>query len=389
MCKDCNSTTLPSGIDGYNGWSPVLSVITTECDETVKVLQLIKWTGGTGNKPFYGVDEMTDSWLASNPIYIGPTGFVTNPCDGSNISGGPGIVGPQGPQGIQGIQGIAGPPGDTGPIGPAGPTGSTGATGATGAQGPIGLTGPTGPQGLTGPAGNDAVINVRTQDNTQSGNPIIMIFPNNSLSFSTSLSPNDVVSINLEGTWTNIPYDDETTLNGRYQSSGIPGANFNDFYAYKATQPDYSTAPAIDRRLKYKINANNTINIMGCLVKTISTGVAQTSIDLQDSQYCTNGTFVYTNLTALLLSYYYPSTITELAPNLIQQFSCDLILTDLAATNALDENFASNAKIKIAKGMIALSKDYIQVYSCEQITGLTASTDYGLYCFINHTYSSY
>lgn len=389
MCSDCNNITLPSGIDGNNGWSPELSVISTDCGDGTKVLRLIKWIGGTGTKPFFGINEMTDSWLVSNPIYIGTTGFVTSICDGIDISGGVGATGPQGPIGPTGPTGPTGPQGNAGLIGPTGATGATGPQGSIGPSGPPGATGPVGAQGPKGDPGNDATINVSTQDGSVTGNPNFFIYPNDSISLSSTLSIDDTVTLTLEGSWTNILYDDETTLNGRYQSSGIPGSNFNDFYAYKATQPDYSSAPAIDRRLKYKINSDNTINIMGCLVKTISTGSAQTSIDLQDSQYCTNGTFVYTNLTALLLSYYYPSTITELAPNLIQQFSCDLILTDLVATNALNENFASNAKIKIVKGMVALSKDYIQIYSCEQITGLTANTDYGLYCFINHTYSSY
>ncbi len=117
MCTDCNSTTLPSGVDGDNGWSPVLSAISVECEGITEVLQLTSWIGGTGTKPFYGAFEMTDAWLLANPIYIGTTGFVTNPCEASNIGGTEGTPGPEGPEGPQGDPGPQGEQGDMGPQG--------------------------------------------------------------------------------------------------------------------------------------------------------------------------------------------------------------------------------------------------------------------------------
>lgn len=130
MCTDCNSTTLPSGVQGDNGWSPVLSAVSVECEGVSEVLQLVSWIGGTGVKPFYQTNEMTDAWLLANPIYISSTGFTTDPCEGSNIKG------------------------DTGPIGPTGDSGPKGDTGDQGDEGPMG------PQGLPGCSPN---INITAQ----------------------------------------------------------------------------------------------------------------------------------------------------------------------------------------------------------------------------------
>lgn len=188
MCTDCNSVTLPSGINGDNGWSPELSLVSADCEGPISIIRLIKWIGGTGSKPFFGANEMTDSWLATNLIYIGTTGFVTDPCDATNVNGSAGSVGPQGP---------IGPQGATGPQGPAGLNGTNGVDGKTilngtinpgsgigsngdfylntstftlfgpktagtwstpgtsiigplGPQGPPGPTGPIGPQGIPG-----------------------------------------------------------------------------------------------------------------------------------------------------------------------------------------------------------------------------------------------
>jgi hypothetical protein len=117
MCSDCNSTTLPSSVEGDNGWSPVLSAVSVECEGVSQVLQLISWIGGTGTKPFYNSNEMTDAWLLVNPIYIGSTGFVTNPCLGSNIKG------DKGDTGDTGAEGPKGDTGDQGEVGPMGPQG--------------------------------------------------------------------------------------------------------------------------------------------------------------------------------------------------------------------------------------------------------------------------
>lgn len=388
MCSDCNNITLPSGIDGNNGWSPELSVISTDCGDGTKVLRLIKWIGGTGTKPFFGINEMTDSWLVSNPIYIGTTGFVTSICDGIDISGGVGATGPQGPIGPTGPTGPTGPQGNAGLIGPTGATGATGPQGSIGPSGPPGATGPVGAQGPKGDPGNDATINVSTQDGSVTGNPNFFIYPNDSISLSSTLSIDDTVTLTLEGSWTNILYDDEFSLNGRYNSTGSKGASFNEFYAYKGNAANWNSAIPIARRLKYKVNTDKNISIMGCLLKKISTGTGQTTIDLQDTLYGVDGENIYDSGQKLLLNYYYPSIITNIAPNLIQQFGCDLILTSSSA-NILNDNFASLTKIAHVRGMVAIWNEYIQIYSCEKITGLTQNTDYGLFCFINQTYSSY
>jgi hypothetical protein len=120
MCSDCNSTTLPSGVEGDNGWSPVLSAVSVECEGVSQVLQLISWIGGTGTKPFYNSNEMTDAWLLAHPIYIGSTGFVTNPCLGSNIKGDKGDTGDTG---AEGPKGDTGNEGEVGPMGPQGDPG--------------------------------------------------------------------------------------------------------------------------------------------------------------------------------------------------------------------------------------------------------------------------
>jgi hypothetical protein len=188
MCTDCNSVTLPSGINGDNGWSPELSLVSDNCEGPISIIRLIKWIGGTGSKPFFGANEMTDSWLATNPIYIGTTGFVTDPCDATNVNGSAGSVGPQGPIGPQGATGPQGPAGLNGTNGVDGktilngtinpgsgigsngdfylntstftlfgpktagtwPTPGTSIIGPLGPQGPPGPTGPIGPQGIPG-----------------------------------------------------------------------------------------------------------------------------------------------------------------------------------------------------------------------------------------------
>ena len=77
------------GLDGYNGWSPSLRLISRGDDI---VLQLYDWSGGTGAKP-------------TTLGYLGSTGIVTNIANATNVKGS---------QGIQGIQGIQGKTGEAG-----------------------------------------------------------------------------------------------------------------------------------------------------------------------------------------------------------------------------------------------------------------------------------
>lgn len=77
------------GLDGYNGWSPILRLISRGDDI---VFQLYDWSGGTGTKP-------------TTLGYLGSTGIVTNIANATNVKGS---------QGIQGIQGIQGETGEAG-----------------------------------------------------------------------------------------------------------------------------------------------------------------------------------------------------------------------------------------------------------------------------------
>lgn len=89
------------GEDGEDGWSPVLA---SESDGDRRVMRVVDWTGGTGDKPVTG-------------LYVGAAGLVADIADAVDV---------RGPQGL---------------------------TGETGAQGPSGPSGPIGPQGLQGPQG--------------------------------------------------------------------------------------------------------------------------------------------------------------------------------------------------------------------------------------------
>jgi hypothetical protein len=108
-CTDCNDVDINTGADGYNGWSPIYANIEETCDGTdVVIQQLISWTGGTGTKPEYSGSIMTDTWLATNPIYLGSTGFVTTICNATNILGATGAAGGTGSEGEAGPAGEAG-----------------------------------------------------------------------------------------------------------------------------------------------------------------------------------------------------------------------------------------------------------------------------------------
>lgn len=161
---------------GYNGWSPILTVVS---DADRRVLYVSDWTGGSGSKPASG-------------LYVGSSGLVSNIAQAIDI------------RGTTGATGATGPTGPTGPAGVTGPAGATGATGAAGAaatvavgsvttgnagtnaqvsnsgtssaailnftipRGDTGATGPAGPTGATGPAGTAATVTVGT---TTTGTP--------------------------------------------------------------------------------------------------------------------------------------------------------------------------------------------------------------------------
>lgn len=56
---------------GFDGWSPRLAVVV---DGNREVIEVVGWSGGTGNPPASGV-------------YLGSTGYVTNIADAVNIRG--------------------------------------------------------------------------------------------------------------------------------------------------------------------------------------------------------------------------------------------------------------------------------------------------------------
>lgn len=86
-----------AGIDGFNGWSPVIATASRGVDV---VLQLLDWTGGTGAKP-------------SIIGYLSTTGIVSNIANATNV------------RGLQGVQGVKGVKGDTGATGADGVDGKT------------------------------------------------------------------------------------------------------------------------------------------------------------------------------------------------------------------------------------------------------------------------
>lgn len=77
------------GVDGEDGWEAITALVT---DGLRIVAQVTGWAGGTGTAPASG-------------YYIGPSGFVINIADATNV---------RGPVGLQGIQGIEGPVGADG-----------------------------------------------------------------------------------------------------------------------------------------------------------------------------------------------------------------------------------------------------------------------------------
>lgn len=77
------------GATGFNGWSPVLAVVS---DNDRRVVRVNSWTGGTGTPPDSG-------------LYLGSSGLVSDIELATDI---------RGIQGLQGVQGDAGPAGQDG-----------------------------------------------------------------------------------------------------------------------------------------------------------------------------------------------------------------------------------------------------------------------------------
>lgn len=74
---------------GDNGWSPILSLVV---DGERRVLRLIDWLGGTGNKPTSG-------------SYIGSSGLVSTPSQAIDVRGSIGAKGDKGDKGSDGVNG--------------------------------------------------------------------------------------------------------------------------------------------------------------------------------------------------------------------------------------------------------------------------------------------
>lgn len=81
-----------AGVDGSEGWSPVLSTAQRGVDV---VIQLRDWVGGTGSKP-------------TTLGYLSNDGIVTNIANATNIRGDKGLTGDRGIQGETGANGADG-----------------------------------------------------------------------------------------------------------------------------------------------------------------------------------------------------------------------------------------------------------------------------------------
>lgn len=104
-CNGCDEI-ITTGNQGYDGWSPVLA-LSEDCAGKI-VHRLISWIDGTGTKPDYNSNIMTDAWLLANPIYLSASGF-TDDCDKAvNLQPS------NGTNGTNGTNGEQGPPGEDG-----------------------------------------------------------------------------------------------------------------------------------------------------------------------------------------------------------------------------------------------------------------------------------
>ena len=108
MCIDCGSDIILNA-PGSDGWSPILALVESTCDAAnVTVHQLVSWVDGTGTRPDYLGNIMTDQWLIDHPIYLGSSGLVTDICDATNLQPA------NGENGATGATGEAGPAGENG-----------------------------------------------------------------------------------------------------------------------------------------------------------------------------------------------------------------------------------------------------------------------------------
>lgn len=108
MCTNCDEI-IQVGNSGTDGWSPILALVESTCDAAnVTVHQLVSWQGGTGTRPIYSGNIMTDAWLAAHPIYLGSSGLVTDICEATNLQPA------NGENGATGATGEAGPAGEAG-----------------------------------------------------------------------------------------------------------------------------------------------------------------------------------------------------------------------------------------------------------------------------------
>jgi len=163
------------------------------------------------------------------------------------------------------------------------------------------------------------------------------------------------VTILGAGQWANIPYDDGDTTNspsanGRYQSSGGggtgAGASFEDWYAYKGIQANWSLSTPSARRLKYRINGDNSCQIMGQIIREI-VPIANI-IDLNNPAYLYNQSIIpggggTATFDADVLMHY-PINIPALTSGtpLIQFLPCTLYVFEQNTLNLT--NFASEIK---------------------------------------------
>ena len=351
MCTDCNSTTLPEGIAGENGWSPKLAVVTVTCDTVEhQILKLVSWVGGSGTRPFYLTNEMTDAWLTANPIYLSSTGWTLSGCAATFIEG------------------------------------TDGADGADGAD------------------GSDASITVVETDGSPTGTPSILKFGPGTLTYSTTTDPNDTVTYDPEGDWVNIPYtggditneDTDPFYTGTYGTPGdlLVNSFFKPYNGNKAvyTGTDSNFSDAFIRRLKYKINDDKTITICGHLEGSFDKDTrspSATTINLYDDGI-NGGVPISSILFAspnCVLKYVFPSTITEFGA-VIRQFECSIILTKKGLGSVL----SSKPIIKTFKGLVNLNSSYIQIDCLENETITFAdyvSTGgvYSIHIIIDHTFA--
>lgn len=104
-CNGCDEI-ITTGNQGYDGWSPVLA-LSEDCAGKI-VHRLISWIDGTGTKPDYNSNIMTDAWLLANPIYLSASGFTQDCDEAINLQPS------NGTNGTNGTNGEQGPPGEDG-----------------------------------------------------------------------------------------------------------------------------------------------------------------------------------------------------------------------------------------------------------------------------------